>query len=364
MPYKCVYEGCDTRPIYNEKGKKGGLYCVEHKEKGMVDVVNKTCAYEGCYTRPIYNERGKKCGLYCVEHKEEGMVNVKDKTCAYEGCDTRPYYNERGKKCGVYCFEHKKDGMVDVKNKKCAYEGCDKQPIYNERGKKCGVYCFEHKEEGMVNVKDKTCAYEWCGTRVGNKYKGYCLRCYMYTFPNEPVSRNYKTKERAVVEYITENFPDLTWVNDKRIYGGCSGKRPDLLADLGYQVLILEIDEEQHSGYETTCENKRIMQLSVDVQHRPIVFVRFNPDSYIDNHGKKVTSCWSVNKNGICVIKKTKNNEWRYRLEELSKHVKHWTTPENRSCKMVHTVQLFYTDVSTRDHSQSRGSDGFCSTSV
>jgi hypothetical protein len=272
------------------------------------------------------------------------MIEVVNKKCAHEGCDKRAYYNEKGEKRGLYCFEHRREGMVDVKSKRCAHEWCDKQPTYNERGEKRGLYCSEHKREGMVDVVNKRCAHEWCDTQVKNKYKGYCLRCYMYTFPNEPVSRNYKTKERAVVEYITENFPGLTWVNDKRIYGGCSGKRPDLLADLGYQVLILEIDEEQHSGYGTTCESKRIMQLSVDVQHRPIVFLRFNPDSYIDKHGKKVTSCWSVNKNGICVIKKTKNNEWRSRLEELSTHVKHWTNPENKSCKMVHTVQLFYTD--------------------
>ena len=50
----------------------------------------------------------------------------------------------------------------------------------------------------------------------------------------------------------------------------------------------------------------RIMELSQDVGHKPIIFIRFNPDEYTDENGDCVTSCWGVNKLGLCVVKKSK----------------------------------------------------------
>jgi len=75
-----------------------------------------------------------------------------------------------------------------------------------------------------------------------------------------------------------------------------------MLLDLRDQVLIIEIDENEHTSYDCSCENKHIMQLSQDVGHRPIVFIRFNPDSYRKND-TKIPSCWKQNTNGKCVLK-------------------------------------------------------------
>ena len=163
----------------------------------------------------------------------------------------------------------------------------------------------------------------------------------MNLFPTQPVSRNYKTKEYAVVEYIKSNFSGLTWITDKPINGGCSKRRPDILLDLGYQVLIIEIDENQHIDYDCSCENKRIMELSQDVGHRPIVFIRFNPDDYMKNE-TKITSCWGVNPKGFCIVKPSKKNEWTQRLNTLGEHITYWTTPENVTTKTIEIIQLFY----------------------
>lgn len=122
--------------------------------------------------------------------------------------------------------------MINVRTKMC--KTCNKkQPIYNYPKEKKGLYCNS----------------EWCNTRVLNKYKGYCLFCFINLFPDEKVSRNYKTKEKSVSDFILENFPNFTWICDKQIQDGCSKKRPDLLLDLGYQVIIIEIDENQHYNY-------------------------------------------------------------------------------------------------------------------
>ena len=134
----------------------------------------------------------------------------------------------------------------------------------------------------------------------------------------------------------------MDWTADKTVSNGCSRRRPDLLLDLGYQIIIVEIDENMHTGYDCSCENKRTMELSRDLGHRPIVFIRFNPDGYINN-GTKINSCWGYTaKSGICAVKKDKINEWSARLDSLGEQIRLWTNPENVTDMTVETIQLFY----------------------
>jgi hypothetical protein len=143
-------------------------------------------------------------------------------------------------------------------------------------------------------------------SRPLKKYNNHCMRCFIYLFPNQPVCRNYKTKETATAQFITTNFPNFTWNLDKKVEDGCSKRRPDLICDLGYQVIIVEVDENQHIDYDCSCENKRIMQLSQDLGHRPIIFIRFNPDSYTNLNNEKTISIFDVL--GKEVIKTTTSN--------------------------------------------------------
>jgi hypothetical protein len=83
------------------------------------------------------------------------------------------------------------------------------------------------------------------------------------------------------------------------------------------------------------------MELSQDVGHRPLIFIRFNPDNYLTSSGK-VTSCWSLNKLGVCTIKKSKVKEWNKRLEALNNQISYWIHPENKINKTIEIVQLFY----------------------
>lgn len=340
----CIHIGCETLPTYNNRGETKRLYCTNHKLEGMVNVKSKTCIYEGCETRPGFNNEGETKALYCANHKLEGMVDVKHKPCIHERCKKQPAYNNKGETKALYCANHKFEGMVDVINKTCISERCEKRPAYNNDGETKALYCNHHKLEGMINVKSKTCKTYLCSTivhRHRDKYDGYCLRCYMFLFPDKPVSRNYKTKEYAVVEYVTTNFSQFPWIADKTVSGGCSKRRPDLMLDLGYQILIIEVDENQHIDYECSCENKRIMELSQDLGHIPIIFIRFNPDDY-QKDGENITSCWGQDKNGICVVKKIKRTEWSERLNTLSQHIHYWTHPSNITHKTIETIQLYY----------------------
>ena len=325
---------CYKKPCFNFAGEIQGIYCFEHKENNMVDVTHRKCL--SCDKRPQFNLPGEKKGVYCFEHKKDNMIDVTHRKCL--SCDKRPQFNFSVEKKGIYCFEHKKDNMIDVTHRKCL--SCDKRPQFNFSGEKKGIYCFEHKKPEMVDVIAKRCQSIWCDTQVSNqKYKGFCLFCFMHLFPEEKVTRNYKTKERSVVDFILEHFPNFTWIFDKKVEGGCSKRRPDILLDLGEYVIIIEIDENQHIDYNCICETKRLMEISKDIGFRPCVFIRFNPDDFFDKN-KKNTSCWGCNKNGILTVKKSKKKEWKTRLDMLKKTVYNYI--RNKPNKTIEVVNLFF----------------------
>jgi hypothetical protein len=76
------------------------------------------------------------------------------------------------------------------------------------------------------------------------------------------------------------------------------------------------------------------MELSKDVGHKPIIFIRFNPDDYEENE-KRISSCWSV-------VKKSKCKEWIHRLNNLKEQINYWIHPDNITTKTVEIIQLFY----------------------
>jgi hypothetical protein len=379
---KCKFDNCFKCPNYNYQGEKKRLYCSSHKLEGMIDVKNKICENNDCIKLPVFNYLNAQKPRFCNSHKLTGMVNVKDKTCEIDNCTTIPIFNYANENCAIYCNIHKLTGMVDVKNKTCESVNCYTQPNYNYkneiRARFCNLhklenmvdvknkscenkdcttiahfnykdmkskFCAIHKLKDMINVTEKICVNSWCDNTIPRKkiFQGYCRFCYVNMFPDQPVCRNYKTKESATAQFITIRFPNFTWNLDKKIEDGCSKRRPDLMCDLGYQVIIIEIDENQHTNYDCSCENKRIMQLSQDIGYRPIVFIRFNPDEYINANNEKITSCWGITpKTGILKIKNNKTNEWNERLFTLKSQIEYWTNENNKTEKTIEAVQLYY----------------------
>jgi hypothetical protein len=164
--------------------------------------------------------------------------------------------------------------------------------------------------------------------------------CFVHLFPDEKVARNYKTKETTVAHHVKQRFPIIDWTCDKTIQDGCSRRRPDMLADLGSHVIIIEIDEHKHDEYECICENRRVMEISKDLGHRPVVFIRFNPDAYMGLDGAKVTSPWRQNSVGAITVMKSHQAAWDERLENLCSTIQYWMihVPE----KTVEVIELYY----------------------
>jgi hypothetical protein len=385
--YKNGDEVCTSRASFNFEGVKNGKYCQNHKENGMIFVLKiETCNEDGCKVRAIYNYLNEKKGIYCEAHKKENMYNIKDKRCENENCVKIASYNYNNQKEFKYCDEHKLENMVNLKSKKCEYIDengirCKLMPTFNFSNETIKKYCGKHKENEMINVKHNTCIFNGCdklaycnyenetkrlyccshklnnmvdlctkrckynetsccGKRANKKYDGYCVMCYVHLFPNEPRTRNYKTKEYKVNEFIKKYFTEFTILYDKIIPDGCSKRRPDIYIDMGSHSIIIEVDENQHDGYENICENKRSMLLFNDLGNRPMVLIRFNPDDYYNKKGELIKSCWSLSKERIAIINRTKKDEWNNRLNTLKDYINYYIN--NKPEKELEIKNLYY----------------------
>lgn len=380
MPTWCKFPKCTRQSYYNYEEETTALFCSNHKKDDMINVkayrcivCNKTasysltghrathcsthkldnmkcvryqpiCEYDGCKKWASYNFEGETKRQFCTKHKLPNMINLCNKNiCLYENCTTYASFNYPNEKKKIYCATHKKDDMIDVSSKKCIFDDCMKQAIYNYEGM-YARYCGIHKKDDMIDVKVKRCKIPECDVTISDKRnEGYCTSCYVKLFPDREHHRNYKTKERAIYDYLSEHFGNrynIVW--DTRIANGYSMRRPDFVIDLGYQVLIIEVDENQHKKYDCTCSNKRLMELSQDVNHRPLVFIRFNPDGYKNMNGRSIASCWGRNGTGLCVLKRNKKKEWNERCKTLGDHISYWLDENNKTDKTLEVIELYY----------------------
>jgi hypothetical protein len=101
-------------------------------------------------------------------------------------------------------------------------------------------------------------------------------------FSNPVIRHSKELRIKAILE--ANNIPIA--MHDKIPQYACSKKRPDFTIDCNYFFLILEVDENQHQSYACDCEVSRMIQLHQDFGGTPIIFIRYNPDSYTDHLGQ------------------------------------------------------------------------------
>jgi hypothetical protein len=297
---------------------KGSSFCIHDKEKYMCIECNGT----GICEHKKNKHHCKECkGSALCEHGKQKSIC---KLCGGISICEHGKIKRFCKECHgtSFCIHDKRKSRCSI----CDGSDFCEHEKYKNRCKPCGGSAL--------------CKSEWCETTGNPKYDKYCLFCYINLFPDQIITRNYKTKEKDIVDRIKETFPDFSWVHDKKVQDGCSRRRPDLLLDMGSHIIIIEIDENKHTEYDCSCENKRLMELSQDLQHRPIVFIRFNPDNYINKDNELVKSCWKLNKDGIMQIRKSKILEWEERIECLKKQIVYWI--KHPTEKTIEIIELFY----------------------
>ena len=101
----------------------------------------------------------------------------------------------------------------------------------------------------------------------------------------------------------------------------------------------IEIDEDQHVGYATLCDNRRTMELFDDLGQRPIVFIRLNPDKY-SLDGKTTRVCFNQTKDGNLKTMPTEFGNRFSALQDALEHAIHHGVPSRE----LTYVKLFYSD--------------------
>ena len=318
----CEHEGCTKQPCYNLPTEHFGKFCATHKTNDMVNVRERRCEHDDCIKKPFYNLSSETKGRFCKEHKEDGMIDVLSESCQYEECNKRSTFNHTGQKA-KFCSTHKEDGMIDVRTPRCEHTECMTVPVFNISGMKRGRFCFEHREPGMEDVKNPRCRTPMCDVILSHG-KDYCARCFAYMFPGEKKGY-FKTREMKLKEYLESQYMDKTITHDKRVE--CHLYRPDFVFDMGSHTIVIEIDENQHRSYDTSCDNKRLMSIFEGLGSRPMVMVRFNPDRYDSTPG-----CFK--KDGQL---SGNGKEWKLRTGKIKERIDHWVcTQPGREISVEH----------------------------
>ncbi len=329
---QCLFNGCIVAPYFNLQDEKGGVYCNKHAPEGYVDVCNKKCI-KCNKKRPSYNILGLQ-PQYCKDCKTYNMVDVNNKKCSFEDCMTIPSFNLSGEKSGIYCSIHAPDGYVNVHILKCL--DCDTSPSYNEPGNKVGIYCAAHAKPNMINVKNPVCKLCTLFQVRPNMYEHLCYTCYIGTHPDEPIARNFLVKEKHIVDFIKELYPNFGWEYNQFI-NSCAHYRPDLLVYIKNYVIIIEIDEFQHKQKNyVECEAKRINDILYELA-QPLIVLRINPDSYKDEKKNIQKGMFIKDKNNKCIV----NNSIWNEQKELIKSTLH-NIINNKPDQLLTEIKLFF----------------------
>ena len=336
---RCELEGCDKVASFgNIEG--GPKFCGVHKKEGMDNVRTKRCEYDGCPKYPVFGDIEGKA-KFCVEHKEEGMDDVKNKRCEHEDCPKRPSFGNiwgKPKFCGV----HKKEGMDDVKNKRCEHEDCVKQPVYGiiEGAPK---FCVEHKKEGMDNFISKRCVSKHCETFATKKYDGYCAYCFTNLFPDDVRVKMTRIKSREILVecFLEEEFGGFRH-DTPIIYGGCdclSRRRIDHRKLINATMLAIETDEGQHKSYDDEDETNRYDDLYMHHSGK-FIFIRFNPDSYRDQTGKRHPGFFDNSMKQNTTEVERRLSILKDKIDEITRRIE-----QDENTELVEIHKLFYDEL-------------------
>jgi hypothetical protein len=323
------------QPSFGLEEDKRATCCKDCKSDNMKYIKMKKCSC-GSGKRRYYGLEGDKRPTCCKECKSDTMVDIKNKKCSC-GSGIIPYFGLKTDKRPTCCSKCKTDKMVDIRNKKCS---CGKkQPYFGLKTDKRATCCWECKSADMVDIKHKRCKTDHCDIQSGNsRYRGYCSRCFFYTFPDEKLTRNYKTKENTIVDHIKQKFPNYDWVHDRRVVDGCSLKRPDLYCDFGSHIVVIEVDEDAHRGY--SCEEKRMFTIINDFGVRSTIFIRINPDKYTDEKTNRVVPSPFVVKKDTGKIEVKNKKELDIRLNHLCEMIERYSV--EKEYKIFTLEELFF----------------------
>ena len=158
-----------------------------------------------------------------------------------------------------------------------------------------------------------------------------CPQCnFLFYLPNNTIcsicSGHVKIhKERETeIRVLLDNNEIKYQYWDQRIKGSKLLVRPDCIIEGDNFVIILEIDECQHRNNSCCKEQERMINIYQEFNGKNVMFIRYNPDSYVNHLGKQ-------HKNGSFKIKR------QNRLQQTIKSLQLYPLTESLS-----VIYLYY----------------------
>lgn len=134
------------------------------------------------------------------------------------------------------------------------------------------------------------------------------------------------------MERLKHEYPHIR-IN-RTVTGGNSRRRPDGLLRFKHFAIVIEIDENRHSSYDTNDEQLRLIDIYNDLQQIPTVVLRLNPDKYYRD-GVCYYGCFHKNY--------TRTHEVTYRYNKLlyaiQKYIRHPPTEGIAVRKLFYSKQ-------------------------
>ena len=272
----CARVGCTTKKPRYGVDKYSELYCREHADPGMVDVVNRRCRCGK--SQPTFAMEGDRAEC-CGKCRDPGMVDVVSRRCEHSECTKSAWKGIPGHS-PTRCAGHVCDGMIKYPRSRCTFRDdsgvkCRELALY---GITDPLHCETHVQPDENNLVERQCSECKCTFVLGPDGKcGYCN--------DENRIRACLAKQRQVQAYLdrrAETEEILRYCSyDRQLDGGvCGRERPDFLWDCRTHFVILEVDENQHSERENECETTRMKNIGQSLGGPKVWFIRYNPDPY------------------------------------------------------------------------------------
>lgn len=111
----CEVKNCKLIPSFSDNINNVALRCSKHKLPNWIDVSHSSamCKFENCTKQGSYGLPNGKVE-YCLEHKDKNMIDIKHLRCLFDGCDIQATFGDlNGKR--MYCTTHKEDTHISLK---------------------------------------------------------------------------------------------------------------------------------------------------------------------------------------------------------------------------------------------------------
>ena len=188
--------------------------------------------------------------------------------------------------------------MIKNPRKRCEAQLCKNIATHGDRLKQ-QTRCESHAQHDDYNFAERLCSK--CGRVDILNQDGDCVSFCSFVEADKKLRARVKRKEAEIDELFEENIASkrikiALYSQDKIIDSACTKQRPDFVFHCGSHVVIVEVDEKQHSGY-TSCgstpeqrfltERRRMFNIFQSFDGLPVHFIRYNPDNF---KGKKRVS--------------------------------------------------------------------------